>query len=119
MSQLIDLSQRLTNEKPRIRIDASHEYEVRNNKNVVILMDEISKAKDIPDFAQDGDKTDKIIEAALGEDALKYLKTLDLAANGWNIIVEAIMAAVNEISLEEIEKEAKKAQEGKVKEFRK
>lgn len=116
---LIDLSQRLTNNKPKIRIDAEHEYEVRNNKNVAILIDEISKSKEIADFAKEGDKTDKVIEAALGKEALDYLKTLDLAVSGWNLIVEGIMAAINEVTLDEIEKETKKAHGDKVKDFRK
>lgn len=120
MSNVIDLSKRLDNsDKPRIKIDAEHSFEVRNNKNVVILLDEISKDEKIEVFAKDGDKTDKIIETALGEDALKYLKTLDISANGWNIIVEAIIAAVNEIEFEEVEKSAKEAAGGKVKDFRK
>ncbi len=119
MSRTIDLSQRLTNEKPRIKIDGEHSYEVRNNKNVAIVIAEISKDEKIKDFAKDGDKTDKVIETALGKEALVYLKTLDLSVNGWNLIIEAIMAAINEIDLEEVEKETKKAQGDKVKEFRK
>lgn len=119
MAQIIDLSQRLTNEKPRIIIDKKHGYEVRNNKNVAILIDEISKDKNIADFARKDDKTDKVIEAALGKEALDYLKSLDLAVSGWNLVVEAIMAAINEESLEEMEKQSKKAMGEKAKDFRK
>lgn len=119
MAQIIDLSKRLTNEKPRIIIDNEHNYEVRNNKNVAILIKEITEDDKIKDFAKDGDKYDKIIEAALGNEALLYLKTIELSVNGWNLIVEAIMAAINEISLEEVEGESKKEKDKKIKDFRK
>lgn len=119
MDNVIDLSKRLTNKKPKIRIDADHEYEVKNNKNTAILIGEISKDKKIADFDRDNDKTDKIIEAALGKEALEYLKTLDMSVNGWNLIINAIIAQINEISLEEVEKESKKEKENSMKEFRK
>ena len=119
MAQIIDLSKRLTNEKPRIIIDKEHNYEVRNNKNVAILIKEITEDDKIKDFAKDGDKYDKIIQAALGDEALSYLKTIELSVNGWNLVIEAIMAAINEISLDEIEGESKKEQDKKREDFRK
>lgn len=119
MPQVIDLSKRLTNEKPKIIIDKDHIYEVRNNKNVAILIKEITEDDKIKDFAKDGDKYDKIIQATLGDEELLYLKTLDLSVNGWGLIIEAIMAAINEIPLEEVEGESKKEQDKKIKDFRK
>lgn len=119
MPQLIDLSSRLTNERPKIQIDAEHIYEVHNSKNTAILLDEISKNEKIANFAKKDDKSEKVIEAALGEEALEYIRSRNFSPTGWNLIVEAIMAAINEVELEEIEKEAKKAQGAKVKEFRK
>lgn len=119
MNNIIDLSKRLTPEKPKIKIDAKHEYEVKNNKNVAILISEIAKDEKIKDLAREGDKTDKVIEAALGKDALEYLKTLDLSVGQWSLIVEAIVAQINEIPLEEVEKQTDKEKDNKIKAFRK
>ena len=51
----------------------------------------------------DFEKIDKIIEAGIGKEALEYIDSLDLPIASYVVIVNVIMAAINDVSLEEIE----------------
>lgn len=51
---------------------------------------------------------DKIIKVALGEKAYKYIESLELTFPSYAVIVNLIMAAIGDVSLEEIEEEIKK-----------
>ena len=48
-------------------------------------------------------KIDKIIESGLGKEALEYIDSLDLPMSTYVTIVNVIMAAINDVSLEDIE----------------
>jgi hypothetical protein len=115
MGQFIDLSNRLTNEPATIKIDNAHTYTVNKSKNAGILMMQTYRDDTLNDF----DKLDKIIEIGLGKDALEYINSLNLSITQTGLIVEAIMAAINEVPLEEIEKEAQKAAKQSLKQFQK
>lgn len=108
MAKVYDIVSRLKNEKPQIKLSEEHTYPVRNSKNSVILMKGISEDPKI----EDDKKIDMIIEAGIGKEALEYIETMDLSFTELMTIVNAIMAAVADEELEEIEKlgkiEAKK-----------
>lgn len=101
------------NKKPTVKIDAEHEFTINNSKNSAILIKALSEDKKLDDL----ERIDKIIEAALGEEALKYIDSLDLAMTNYNTIINVIMAAISDMSLEEMEKVAeeqnKKFRKGK------
>jgi hypothetical protein len=115
MGQFIDLSNRLTNEAATIKIDDNHIYTVNKSKNAGVLMLQIQK----DDKLNDIEKLDTIIEIGMGKEALVYINSLNLSMTQTALIVEAIMAIINEIELEDIEREAKKAAQKQLKEFRK
>lgn len=104
MGKVYNIMDRLTNDKPIIKIDGKHEYEVRNSKNNAIFLKQLSEDKTIDDF----ERADKIIEAGLGKEALDYINSLDLSVAATGTVISAIMAAINEIELEDIEAEAEK-----------
>lgn len=104
MAKVYDIMGKLTNDKPIIKIDETHQYEVNNSKNQAILITQLAKDEKLNDF----ERMDKVIEAALGKDALTYINTLNLSVKGTGIILDAIMAAISEMELEDIEKEAEK-----------
>lgn len=108
MGKVYDIMNRLTNNKPVIKIDEGHEYIVNNSKNQVIFITQLAKDEKLDDF----ERMDKVIEAALGSEALKYINSLDLTLPATATIINAIMAAINEVDLEEIEEEAKKQNKG-------
>lgn len=102
MAQIYNIMDRLTNDKPLIKIDKDHEYKVNNSKNQAIFIKQLSEDAKIDDF----ERMDKIIEASLGKEAIDYINTLDLSVKAYSTVINAIMAAISEISLEEVERVA-------------
>ena len=99
MAQVYDIMSRLTNDKPVIKLAEGKEYKVSNSKNSVIFIKQLSVDPKLDDF----ERMDMIVEAALGKEALEYINTLDLSINNYSVIITAIMAAVSDQSLEEME----------------
>ena len=101
MSRAYDIVEKLKNgsKKPTVKIDETHIYEINTSKNVGIFLKGLTEDSKMDDF----EKTDKIIEAGIGKEALEYLDSLDLPIASYVVIVNVIMAAINDVSLEEIE----------------
>lgn len=101
MSRAYDIAERLKNgsKKPTVKIDESHTYEINTSKNVGIFIKGLVEDSKIDEF----EKLDKTIEAGIGKEALEYIDSLDLPTASYVVIVNVIMAAINDISLEEIE----------------
>lgn len=99
MAKTIDLSAKLDNSRPLIKIAEGKIYEVDNRKNTVLLMDQKLKA------AGDGDieAIEEIIRVTLGEEAAKEIEAMDLPLASYSKIVIAIMAAISEESFEDVE----------------
>lgn len=110
MNNIIDISDRLdTTNRPKIKLAEGHEYVVRNDKFVVFKINELHKNSNIADIGEKDDKIDNIIKIALGEEALSYIREQKYSMNQLTLIIDAIMAQINEVSLEEIEKETEEA----------
>ncbi|HAT4339400.1 TPA: hypothetical protein I9094_001662 [Clostridium perfringens] len=113
MAKVYNIMDRLVNIKPTIKIDEDHEYKINNSKNNAVYIQSLfsnnkkNKGKEIDEF----EVLDKIIKASLGTDAFEYIESLDLSLEGYTTIVEAVMAGIQNVELEEIEKEGKKAKE--------
>ncbi|MBC5998336.1 hypothetical protein EAI30_15330 [Romboutsia ilealis] len=101
MSRAYDIAEKLKSgsKKPTVKIDDTHTYEINTSKNVGILLKGLVEDTKIDEF----EKIDKIIEAGIGKEALKYVDSLDLPMASYVTIVNVIMAAINDVSLEEIE----------------
>lgn len=104
MGKVYDIMSRLTNNKPAIKIDEDHEYTVNNSKNQAIFIKQLAEDKKLDDF----ERMDKIIEAGLGKEAVDYINSLDLSVKATATIINAIMAALSEVDLEDIEQEAER-----------
>ena len=100
MAKVYDIVSRLKNEKPQIRITEDKIFTVYNSKNSVILMKGIAEDNKIDETQ----KIDMIIEAGLGKEALDLVDSLEVPTKQLAIIVSAIMAAISEVELEEMEK---------------
>ena len=113
MAKVYNIMDRLVNVKPTIKIDEDHEYKINNSKNNAVYIQSLfsnnkkNKGKEIDEF----EVLDKIIKASLGKEAFEYIESLDLSLEGYTTIVEAVMAGIQNVELEEIEKEGKKAKE--------
>ena len=100
MAQVYDIVNRLTNDKPVIRLAEGKEFKVNNSKNSAILIKALSEDKKLDEF----EMIDKIIEAGIGKEGLEYINSLKLSLKSYETIMNAIMAAISEEKLEDIEK---------------
>ncbi len=107
--KICDLQARLAAKKePKaIRFDDTHIYTVNTSKNTFISI--LGDAKEMQDSANSDPvkafkSIDKIIEKALGKDAVKYLDGCDMAMDDYMTVINAIMAVYNGESLEDYEK---------------
>lgn len=106
MARVYDIVSRLenANQKPEIKIDDEHIYKVNNSKAVafkIMALSEDERVKETEMF-------DKIITLALGEKACEYIDSLDLSMTAYTTIINAIMAAIGDVEIEDIEEQAKK-----------
>lgn len=102
MAKVYDIVNRLKNEKPQIKLTEDHTFTINNSKNSAILMKGISEDKTIDDIA----KIDMIIEAGIGKEAIKVVNKMDLSISELTTIVNAIMAGISDMELDDMEKAA-------------
>lgn len=98
---LIDRLRR-KNERPIIAIDEEHQYKVNTSKtNVLLIMHEIKQSEKKDDYEDSYKLSDVIIKLALGKDALNYVNSLN-PTNAFTLtLTNAIMAAMNDVDLED------------------
>lgn len=102
MAKIYNIMDRLTNDKPVIKLSEDKEFRVNNSKNQAIFIKQLSEDPKLDDF----ERMDMIVEAALGKEALEYINTLDLSVKAYGTVINTIMAAISELSLEEVEQVA-------------
>lgn len=106
MARVYDIISRLENgnQKPVVKIDAEHEFKINNSKaaafKLMALMDD-NKVKE-------SERLENIIKIGLGKEVFEYIESLGLSMPSYNLIINAIMAAIGDVDIEEIEAEAKK-----------
>lgn len=113
MARVYDIVEKIKsgNERPKLKIDEEHSFEINTSKNTAIFIQAMAKDENLDEM----ERMDKIVESALGKEALDYINSLGLSINVYATIITAINAAIGDISLEEAEKLAKDTQ----KKFRK
>ena len=94
----LDISSKLGHEKQEITIAEGKTYEVDCSAETML------KAQDLFKKDESFDGLFKAIELLLGEKAKKEIKEMKVTVKDLSIIIIAIMAQVNEISYEEMEK---------------
>ncbi len=110
MARKYDIIARLKakNEKPFITIDAEHSYEINTEKtnvmSIMALMDDSENKNPLEQMKL----TDKVIKMALGAEALKYINSLPMTTSAEILIIEAIMAGISDVDLDEVKKAGKK-----------
>lgn len=90
MSKIIDISARLTNEKPKLKLAEDKMYEIDDRKNTIILLNQKMQDSDLNDL----ETIDEMIGIMLGEKAAKEISDMNLRIAGYQSIMIAIMAAV-------------------------
>lgn len=97
--KVYDISSKLSNDNPILKIDKEHQYEVNTDKNVVLQMTEMQK---------NGAEDEDILKLLLGEDNAKeveeYLNTTPNYSSNLQAIMIGAVAAVSNIPYEVAEK---------------
>lgn len=101
MAKVYNIMNKLTNEKPVLKIDEDHEYKINNSKTNAIYIQSLVKNKDKQ--GNDIEVLDKIVKASLPKEAFEYIESLDLSLDAYSVIVNAIMAGISNLELDEIE----------------
>lgn len=99
MANSIDISAKLKKEPIKIRLAEDKEYEVDNSAETFVIVQDKLKDKEFSI-----DVMYEVIEILMGKDALKEIKDMKLSVNGIESVIISLMAAINEISYEEMEK---------------
>lgn len=94
----LDISSKLSHESQTITLAEGKTYEVDCGAETMLKAQDMFKKDDSLDGLFDA------IELLLGEEALKEIKGMKVKVNDLKVIIIAIMAQVNEISYEEMEK---------------
>lgn len=115
MAKVYNIMDKLVNVKPIVKIDEEHEYKINNTKNnAVYIQSLVKKNKEDKEKDEEVDEIkliEKIIKASLGKEAFDYIESLNLSMEGYNTIVNTIMAGISNSELEEIEEMGKKEME--------
>lgn len=90
MSKMIDISARLTNARPTIKLSEDKVYEVDDRKNTVIQLNKKMETADLNDL----NVLDEIFEITLGKKAAKEIDKMDLSFSTYQTIMIAVMSAV-------------------------
>ncbi len=108
MAQIIDITGRITNELPIVKITDELVVTVNNRKNTILSMQ--AMVQEATKKAQNENGTfdelammNKSLEILVGAKAAKEIDSLDLPIPEYKVVYQAIMAAATGSSLEEVE----------------
>jgi hypothetical protein len=105
MKHIIDISAKLTTERPVIRVAEGKEYEVDNSKNKVLRVNQIMNESE----GSEVELIDKAIRLLLGERAFEEIEEMKLSFPDYKTIFIAVMAAVSDEEFETVEARFQKA----------
>ena len=90
MSKIIDISAKLTNERPKLKLAEDKIYDIDDRKNTIIILNQKMKNSNVNDI----EAIDEMLNIILGEDAAKEIDEMNLPIIALQTIMVAIMAAV-------------------------
>lgn len=90
MSKIIDISAKLTNERPKLKLAEDKIYEIDDRKNTILQLNQKMQNADLNDL----NVIDEMIKVVLGKKAAKEINDMNLPIVAYQSILIAIMAAV-------------------------
>jgi hypothetical protein len=107
MARHIDLTSKLSNERPTIQI-GEKVYEVNDEKSNILSMNSM-----LNNFEGDEiEMVDAIIEKLVGKKAFKEINALKLSILDYKTIAFALIACVGDEEIEEVEERFQKSNQG-------
>lgn len=105
MGKILDITNKLTNERPLIKIAEDKIYEVDNSKNTVLKINQTLQNNDKDEI----ELIDFAIKTLMGKEAFNEIEKMDLDMKGYKAIFIAIMAAVSDEEYEVVEQRFQKS----------
>src|SRR5690625_1270834 len=99
MSKVIDISSKLNNNKPKIRIAEGMEYTVNHSKSAILILNQKLKDTDLNDIEQ----IDDALKVLLGAKAVKEIDKMDPPFDFYQTIFNAALAAAMGEDLDSVE----------------
>ena len=108
MAQIIDISSRITNELPLVKISDDLTITVNNRKNTILNVQAMvaefeKKAKEDTEL-NEVVMIGKAIEMLAGAKSAKAIEELDLPMPEYKVVYHAIMAAATGTSIEDVDR---------------
>jgi len=88
MAKTIDISSKLTNERPKLKLAEDKVYEIDDRKNTVLVLNQKIAESDM----NDPKKLDEVLELLLGKKAIKEIGEMSLSFADYQTIFIAVMA---------------------------
>lgn len=88
MGKTIDISSKLTNARPTLKLSEDKVYEIDNSKNTVLIMNQKMEESDL----NDPKAIDEILELLLGKQAVKDINKLNPPMPDLIVIFLGVMA---------------------------
>lgn len=107
MAKTIDISGKLTNEKPMLKLGEGREYPIDNRKNTVLAVNEIMQETDKSDL----EKSEAVLELVLGKEAADEINGLDLSFDDHLTVFVATLAGASGEDYEVVEKRFRRFKE--------
>lgn len=99
MGKTIDISARLTNERPTLKLSDDMVYKVNNRKSAILILNQKMKNADLNDI----EEVDEVLTVLLGKEAVREINEMDPTFAGFQTIMMGAMAAVMDEDLEAVE----------------
>lgn len=91
MAKMIDISAKLTNEKPVLKLAADKIYEIDDRKNTILKLNQKMQDTDLNNI----DALDDMFKIVLGEKAAQEINDMDLSLSAYQTVMIAVMAAIS------------------------
>lgn len=99
MAKIYDLTAKLTNERPKIKLSDELEFEVDDRKNTVLEIEAMMNSETINSL----EAIDQALEKFLGKEVVEEINKLDLSIANYQTIFTTVMAAAMGEDVETVE----------------
>lgn len=99
MAKTIDISSKLTKERPKLKLAEDKVFEINNSKDAVLILNQKIEESDLNDVKQ----LDEILSIALGQEAVDEINKMNLPFSDYQTIFLACIAGMLNEDFEVVE----------------
>ncbi|MDF2804100.1 MAG: hypothetical protein K0S61_4003 [Anaerocolumna sp.] len=102
-----DISGKIDNSKAEVKIDETHIFKIHRSMAIGLKINDIYANEEL----KWKEKLKQIITITMGQEAYEYIESLDLIQGSYEEILNAIMAALGNTTIEIVKEQAEAAKE--------